>query len=550
MLPARGGDGAFWDQRAVNIFRGPNACARFLESATLQPRRVTVAVRDHFKPLTKLINAHKQWFKSLDAVELRLETCVLTNANMHTLEVFCSNLVKVHLEAARFYCSNYFDTRGWSRFVKLKCFSNRHNVSNGSWPDGIAESVLRNRGPPQKSVIRKLEWRLVDFGTLQAPTNLTELVMDHCDSSKLVCPPNLRVLKFTRNSIRTLNLDTLSSKLITLDLKKNKITRIEGHELPKLLESLDLSHNDIDPVDLVQISSHGWPAKLCELKLHLELLGSLACIFNVPRCLERLSIGGSIITNIDLEEFPSLVELEISSMQLTWVLYETHFPSTLESLTIKKCNVVSLEKFEFPDLLKKLNLSENQIVTLDEYRGWRYLVNLIELDLSVNSVRLGPWSPPPNLEILKLSLNGMGQVKSRLFSTENHHLKLRHLDLSWNRLRDIRKLKFPPLLETLVLDNNEVHRLPHLANVKHLSLRSCKEYDFLFEPQQSCLQTIDLFDNYIDPDDCEIHENLAKIGLKMVRKDRLLNRPSVLVPLDEMGTRVYNSKSATIINID
>lgn len=522
-------DITLWEQQGINILRGPVACDNFLGSLTeVHPHRVILAVRGDFRLLEGLLDAHCQWFKQRDEVEVMMSDCDLTDANLQVLEVFSHNLVKVSLERIDFHCLRYFTNYGWTRFPKLASWINIRGFK-GKWASITPHHTALKSSSSNAKL--QLEWNCTDIGLLAFPASLTELHAEFCNSPTLVRVPGLRVLLFTCNSIDTLDLDKLSPTLTKLDLSRNVIFRINGCSLPMLIETLDLSHNPLDPIDLGRISFHGWPPGLRVLRLDHVPLESLSCVYNTPRCLEVLTIGESTVQSLDLSLLPCLLELRIYSTLIPWE--SVAFPASVERLVINLCKVTSLECFKFPTQLMKLDLSENCISNLNTYPDWHSLVNLTELELRDNEIALGRWMPPPNLQVLDLTRNEIDAFECDLLKAGNQFIKLRHLDLTCTNLTDLSAVTFPRLLVSLVLDQNHVISLPSLANVRHLSLREGWKKEFLFEPQVSSLQTIDFTYNHIKPLCPRFFQSMSNLHLKLLGSQKRLNRLCVVAPLAE-----------------
>jgi len=89
-----------------------------------------------------------------------------------------------------------------------------------------------------------------------------------------------------------------------------------------------------------------------------------------------------------------------------------------------------------------------------------YFINLEELDVSENQLRIEDLTSFPSLRELKIPANGIRDI---LLSTRNTFDFLQLLDLSFNYLSKeaIAALKFIPELQELYLVNNELIELPN-----------------------------------------------------------------------------------------
>lgn len=508
-----------WDQPAVNIIRGPVDCDDFLKSnPDIRPQRVTLATLGDFGVLQTLVEAHRDWFVQCGEIDLVLESCELTDADMQMLEVFRHSLVKLYHGVVTHSCLSYLEAYGWTKFTRLEAMVNlRHGI--GSWTAVRFPELMRSLD---------VSWDTIDAASLTLPSHLRELYLNGCDSPTLVCPPNLETLMFTRNKIATLDLGLLSPTLTTLQLSRNEIVRIEGSAFPRLLETLILSENRLHPADLARLLSHGWPPRLRMLRLDYLFLDSLACVYNLPEGLEVLSVRGNNLRQFDLDMPRGLVELDMSSVVCqSWPL--VRFPPGLRRLTMSECKLTSLGTFELPESLESLILAENHIASLDSYPHWLGLVNLTELDLGGNSVSLGLWMPPRSLQTLNLALNQVDSFECALFQPGNSHLGLVHVDLTGNRISST-NLTIPPHLHTLILDYNPISEASFgsLSTLKHLSLQHCDLQRISFVPQKAHLESLDLRNNALVPSS-DVYQQLQKLDRVVVRPSFKVNRLFTLV---------------------
>ncbi|KAK6465912.1 hypothetical protein DFJ63DRAFT_310994 [Scheffersomyces coipomensis] len=194
------------------------------------------------------------------------------------------------------------------------------------------------------------------------------------------------------------------------------------------------------------VSIYEWPVNLQKLIIIKSGLEKLP-VGALPSCLVHLEInemGGKRVvlsdsSNLQIEFPESLTTLKLENV----ILYNegfVQFPPKLIHLTVSR-SVFSLCYSIFPPTLEYLKLDSDGIIDLAIYenekmnKDWYQLINLKQLILSNNSIGyngIEGWLPPPNVQYLDLSYNGIRQLSINLFKPiAKHYTKeLEHIDIS------------------------------------------------------------------------------------------------------------------------
>ncbi len=192
--------------------------------------------------------------------------------------------------------------------------------------------------------------------------------------------------------------------------------------------------------------------------------------------LVSLQLHNVTIKYIPELDFEYLRILEISNIPLQHMEKQNKLPN-LESLGITFTPLTKLPKLYLPKL-KKLNLSNNSIISiddeLDECKAIRILnlssnrisalilpkmLNLVELDLSNNKLRqCPPLSQLPNIEKIKMIENLVELLDETLFHMNS---KLSKIEFQYNRITSIHPDTFKTCkLKWLYLNNNRITEIP------------------------------------------------------------------------------------------
>lgn len=167
-------------------------------------------------------------------------------------------------------------------------------------------------------------------------------------------------------------------------------------------------------------------------------------------------------TQFDIRgSYPNLIYLDLchtqlNDMQLNQFFSQIDMPDLIT--LILSNNFISILKTKFPSTIRYLDLSNNQIKSLD-YTSFKSLYSLNTLNLSYNSpldIQQDTFTRIPYLEILDLtSVHPSSSIEDLFLPLQ----KLRHLNLSSNHLKSLPRLPVPYDAHTIASYD---HHLPVL----------------------------------------------------------------------------------------
>ncbi|CAL6009419.1 Conserved_hypothetical protein [Hexamita inflata] len=193
----------------------------------------------------------------------------------------------------------------------------------------------------------------------------------------------------------------------------------------------------------------------------------------------------------------------------------------ITALVVKSCNLQSIYGIEQMQQLKFLNLSDNRLTDISSLQG---LHNLEYLNLEDNQVAdISPISELNKLVVLIMTYKKVNPTDERaslnfelmptnlnvlvvkwyyLKSLQGIHKldKLQNLNLSYNKLRDIKQLQCLVSLNNLNISNNDLVFIKPLCNLRQLQLLDVSENSI---PQSQVEQVQKLLKNKIQQPDFE-----------------------------------------------
>ncbi|CAH1176590.1 unnamed protein product [Phaedon cochleariae] len=311
--------------------------------------------------------------------------------------------------------------------------------------------------------------------------------------------------------------DGLENSLETLDLSGNNISFLPHVVLSRFgsLRTLSLSDNALPNLDATEIFS-GFLNSLYKL--------DLSGIDNGPINLQ------------DIRRLRNLRTLSLSRLSQPSITPEDFlgFGIDLEGLqiTFAKLQIIKNNAFKYVHALKSIDLSENNIDTIENHAfadighslthlklshalsssfsnvpidAISVLSNIKELDLSNNRLKIMPETSfhfLRNLRKLELQDNIIEIIHKGTFQGDIH-TELMEIHLSFNNIRSITQHSFVnlPNLEQLNLDDNSIESLErrsfmNLEQIKRLNLRGNKISIVPFETFQNLPQLEDLDISY------------------------------------------------------
>lgn len=357
------------------------------------------------------------------------------------------------------------------------------------------------------------------------------------------------------NSMAILIRFGISLSIQTLRLSHVKIDKNSlQYEVPQHLQTLSLTS--------IKDSTHGeFVCKLMEASTSNKSLKNfsirnLYCmnqkynaqlyimIRNYAANLQHISVVEHLFENANDERLRLYYCINIQSLELGRVISTTDFKSIFRSLTfmsLKNCQIKSLDSMIFPDTLMELLLSHNPIkwrkrvkfppkLTKLELRGTKlksldFLVlpeSLITLSLEVNLLTsLSNFRFPSNLKSLGVGSNRIKDVSNHYLpktlailhltenqisgpidfevNADNEELNLFALYMNYNHIKSVRGFKFCKSLKVLNLDDNDLGEVSDLtfSGLTELSLCGCNIGKFRNVNLDNSLKVLNLGNNNI-----------------------------------------------------
>lgn len=318
----------------------------------------------------------------------------------------------------------------------------------------------------------------------------------------------------------------LETSLKALSLVNSKLTAVPKQALSRLksLETLDLGSNEISAIESYAFS--GLP--LVSVNLQSNLIDSLLeySLAGLENTLVELVLIGNRIDQFPIDalrHLPSLETLKLQSNRISSLPDDaiTRF-SALKSLDLQSNLIDELDSHSFiatPNLLS-LSVANNRLTVLNETSVFEQLLDLENLDLSHNELRVIHLKNVKSLRTLDLSSNNLEEISfhnlpnlKEVFISNNNITKLSNwtfinstslsviflqhnaiqtidyntfdaldqlltLDLSYNQLRAIDPLllKHNTHLQSLYLDNNLISYIGLEAGSFQLLVRLLTHY--------------------------------------------------------------------------
>jgi len=198
----------------------------------------------------------------------------------------------------------------------------------------------------------------------------------------------VRVLLIENCELKSLK--NLPTNLKELSLKFNVLSQITNEDVPKTIESINLSKNRIEKLDLSQCSN------LKEVDLSYNPIRT----FKLPQTIERLNIAFTIVNDLsdikglinlkylkmpsiqveNIDELPDSIQLLVASRTLIKKI--TKLPKNIKEIVMHSCELREFGFASFPETLRNLDLYDNNIEVLPK------LPNIMEsVDVSKNKLK-------------------------------------------------------------------------------------------------------------------------------------------------------------------
>uniref|UniRef100_A0A336LWU3 CSON003960 protein n=1 Tax=Culicoides sonorensis TaxID=179676 RepID=A0A336LWU3_CULSO len=273
----------------------------------------------------------------------------------------------------------------------------------------------------------------------------------------------LQILNLEYNSIEVIAdnaFDDLKN-LHALTLSHNRLKRIEAHHLSDLyvLTQLFLESNQIDTIHARAFENL---TNLNDLSLNDNQLGQIPDGLNKLRFLKSLDLGKNQIKEVRNESFEGLEQL------LGLRLVDNHITSISKDafITLSSLHVLNLASNRIKDVdanaftsnptIRAIRLDNNEI---EDIKGiFNNLPTLVWLNVSDNNIQYFDYSSlPPSLEWLDLHENQISELGD--YFGQKEELKLKMLDVSFNRITKVTEETVPNSIETLFLNNNLIEEV-------------------------------------------------------------------------------------------
>uniref|UniRef100_A0AC35U6X4 LRRCT domain-containing protein n=1 Tax=Rhabditophanes sp. KR3021 TaxID=114890 RepID=A0AC35U6X4_9BILA len=288
------------------------------------------------------------------------------------------------------------------------------NAFDGELLESLEELEIRRNDLDSVPIVGLSRLRSLNLLSLaeNSITLLDDNVFLHYESRK-----SLRTLDLSMNHIKTINDNAFLGleNIVTLLLDRNQIVKFPTEALLSIpsVEQIGLSVNKIKSIE--------------EESLNLPALKSLSVEVNQIKLISRESFVG----------IPNLIYLYMGSNQLTYIDEEVFIHLTN---------------------LKVLALSNNPGIKELAPKSFKYMTNIIRLDLSQCSIKKiadSTFTHTPKVKVILLSGNQLSQISNRAFSSLK---KIETIRLNNNQLSTIENGAFANLktLKILDLSNNKL----------------------------------------------------------------------------------------------
>lgn len=271
---------------------------------------------------------------------------------------------------------------------------------------------------------------------------------------------NLKILNLNNNKLKTINLEFLPKNLEKLYLSYNQIEMGDFFidHLPNL-NFIDLTCNNLKNFTIKDKSG-----SLRNLNLSLNKLTEFDFDYNLDS-IENINLSCNKITKITgtCNKIKNLFLRNNKLINFNFKLF-----SNLENLSIYNNKIESIYFEMFPLSLQTLNLGRNNIKYINFDINF---LNLKKMNLSNNFLMYIDWSHlPKNLQELLLKNNRIER-----FGWKNCPKTLRYLNLNVNSIKTFTFKECPKTLEILKIDTKHLEKIEWmgsetLANLKEIHI--------------------------------------------------------------------------------
>jgi len=277
----------------------------------------------------------------------------------------------------------------------------------------------------------------------------------------------IQKLNLAHNEIKSLNPTIIKMEYLReLNLSHNKFVTLQ--RLPKTIRKLDVSSNDWK-LDEPHYESHRNTyllAIMADLTTLTHLSMASCGLEEVPKVvqayldLKEVNMSENAIAEVNgsiFNQFRYVSRLDLSKNKLESMPKQVRSLQHLLHLDLSENKLTSFTTdLTILRALRFLNLSKNEINVMPDDFG--EMVSLRELNLSHNQIECLPCK---KVDVLS-SLRELSASNNRISAIplEYEHLRIQHIDVSFNRIRDLPGLRNFKTVRTLNLSDNIIETVP------------------------------------------------------------------------------------------
>ncbi|XP_054712158.1 toll-like receptor Tollo [Uloborus diversus] len=337
------------------------------------------------------------------------------------------------------------------------------NNSIAGFPSALFRSLSQlSHLDVSHNIISELHFLLDSF---KNPNRLSTLNLSFNRIRRLEGTPfqsllSLQVLHLQDNQIEYIAEKSFThlSNLKILDLTNNKLRLIEADTFNGLISLQDLVLRN-NHMELIHSDALMNLTRLRYLSLQNNSLTSFPVAINKMEYLQELDLSLNSISNITNDTFENLKSLVVLDLKSNLVgnlsrgtLRDQY---SLRILDLSKNRIQSLEHGIFDDAIELEQIELNDNLLSDINGLFMNLQNLRVLNVSRNNITWFDYAlVPSGLVHLDMHSNRIDSL-GNYFELETV-LKLRYMDASFNRIKEINAATFPNALEAASLRNNSV----------------------------------------------------------------------------------------------
>lgn len=420
-----------------------------------------------------------------------------------------------------------------------------------------------------------------NFPSETVTIDLTDNQLTDIQQSDFPVQSNVQNLRLSRNGLSAIAPRTFSNmeRLMSLDLSLNPITRVHDKSFEGLskLRSLTLTNtklrklgkpfNEIPNVSslylgynqLEQIEEDDFEmiTRVRSIDLSANRIQSIhpRAFENLPYLRYLILKNNPIMEAKGLQFTSSMLQL-LDFSQCNLVSVPGPMPSSVADFRLGNNEITEIKVTDFENItnLQLLTLIENKISKV-EYMAFSTNINLQELWLNSNNLKMIPRGLPIRLEKLYMDQNEVHDIESGLFGKDAN---LETLSLNMNAVRQILSDSFSGLknLTNILLKSNSIQEIRSGTFTDMLSL---KKLDLSNNPLKKILPNAfndlpslqDLDMSYQEQTNVSIAEDFLN-GIKTVQSLQFMNSPGLAKSFLDLveKNRGFSFPSLKVVNLE